>query len=85
MVMEQQKIDWKEFEVIDSRNVSWSSTDEYEIEYENKTYTIRVYEDDNGVELLYLGFDGWETLWGDDDDQIKNALYDLWSEGNLSK
>lgn len=82
--MEQEKlIDWKEFELIDIRNVYYASTDEYEIEYDNKTYTIRVAEDDNGSEVLYLGEDGWEEIYGSSGDAVKDALYNFYEEGGL--
>lgn len=83
--MEQEKlIDLQEFELVDTKNVYWASTDEYEIEYNGKTHTIRIAEDDNGVEVLYLGEDGWEEIYGSSGDPMKDALYDFYEEGGLS-
>ena len=84
--MEQEKVIdiWKDFELIDSKNVYSLSTDEYEIEYDGKTYTIRVTEDDNGIEVLYLCEEGWEEIYGNTGDPIKDSLYLFYEEGGLS-
>jgi hypothetical protein len=70
-----------EIEVLKSKEVYWSSTNQYELKIGKNEYCVRVAEDSNGVEYLMLNEnDGWEDLeegsHGADGDLIVEALND---------
>ena len=70
-----------EIEVLKSKEVYWSSTNQYELKIGKNEYCVRVAEDSNGVEYLMLNEnDEWEDLeegsHGEDGDLIVEVLND---------
>lgn len=70
-----------EIEIIDSKEVYWASTNQYELKIGEKEYCVRVAENSKGCEYLILNGDGhWEDLeedsHGEDGDRILEAIWD---------
>lgn len=70
-----------EIEVVDSKEVYWASTNQYELKIGEKEYCVRVAEDSRGCEYLILNDNGdWDDLeegsHGEDGDLIVEALND---------
>jgi hypothetical protein len=71
-----------EIEVLKSKEVYWSSTNQYELKIGENEYCVRVAENSNGVEYLILDLDSgdWADLeegsHGEHGDLIVEALND---------
>jgi hypothetical protein len=71
------------FDILDSREVYWAVTNQYEIRFEDgEIMEFRAAEDDNGTDFYVLTDDGWESL--EEDNKYHDAFYEAWSEGTLS-
>ena len=75
-----------EIEVLESKEVWWSSTKEYNLKINENKYLVRVLEDSNGTEYLILDLDSgdWADLeegsHGEDGNNIVDALNEGWLE-----
>lgn len=71
-----------EIEVVDSKEVWWATTKQYELKIGENEYCVRVAENSNGCEYLILDLDSgdWADLeegsHGEDGDMIVEALND---------
>ena len=71
-----------EIEVVDSKEVWWATTRQYELKIGENKYCVRVAENSNGCEYLILDLDSgdWADLeegsHGEDGDLIVEALND---------
>jgi hypothetical protein len=72
-----------DIEITYCQNVYWASTDEYTLEVNGNEHTIRYAEDDNGGEMLYLGPDGWSSIFDYEDDPEVAAIIEQWQDGDL--
>jgi len=72
-----------EFDVLDSREVWWQTTNEYELRFDDgEVKQYRASENPKGTEFFVLTSDGWEEL--EDADEYDDAFYEAWSEGELN-
>ena len=75
-----------EIEVVDSKEVWWATTNQYDLKIGENEYCVRVAENSNGCEYLILNLDtgDWDNLeegsHGEDGDLIVEALNDGWLE-----
>ena len=70
-----------EIEVVDSTEVWWATTNQYDLKIGENEYCVRVAENSNGCEYLILNKDAeWDDLeegsHGEDGDLIVEALND---------
>jgi len=71
-----------EFEVIDSKEVWWAVTNQYEVAFKDgNTFSFRAAEDPNGTDFYVLSDDGWSPL--EDGNEYHDSFYEAWSEGTL--
>lgn len=71
------------FDILDSREVYWAVTNQYEIRFEDgEIMEFRAAEDDNGTEFFVLTSDGWDSL--EEGNEYHDAFYDAWEDGSLS-
>jgi len=71
-----------ELEVLDSKEVWWAVTNQYEIRFDDgEILEFRAAEDPNGTEFFVLVSDGWEPL--EDGNKYHDAFYEAWSDGEL--
>ena len=71
------------------KEIYWKSTKELDIEINGKEYCVRVVEDSNGSDIIYLDkHKRWSDLYegeanGDVDIENLNEIYKAWEEGEL--
>ena len=71
------------YEILDSREVYWAVTNQYEIRFDDgEVMTFRAAEDDNGTDFFVLTDDGWSPL--EEGNKFHDAFYDAWSDGELT-
>ena len=71
-----------DFEVINSKEVWWAVTNQYEIRFDDgEILEFRAAEDPNGTEFFVYTDDGWESL--EDGNEKHDAFYEAWSDGTL--
>jgi hypothetical protein len=67
------------FEVLDSKEVWWETTRQYELQFtDGKTLKFRIAESPKYCDLLVLTERGWSAL--DEDDAHQKIIYEQWCE-----
>ena len=69
-----------DLKILDKFEVYSQKTTEYTIELAQKTHTIRISEDSNGIEYLILN-NTWETLEEDSHGEEGNTILELILDG----
>jgi len=68
-----------DFEVLDSREVWWETTKQYELQFtDGKALKFRIAESPKYCDLLVLTEKGWSTI--DEDDKHHMMIYEQWCE-----
>ena len=71
-----------EIKIIDSKEVWWATTKEYELDVEGEIITVRIAETPKSTEFLQWNEStGWEEA--DTDGGIMKMIYEAWCDGEL--
>ena len=71
-----------EIKIIDSKEVWWATTKEYELDVEGEIITVRIAETPKSTEFfVWNESTGWEEA--DTDTGIMEIIYEAWSNGEL--
>ena len=71
-----------EIKVLDTKEVYWATTKEFELDVDGEITTVRIAENSKGAEFFeWNATSGWEE--SDTDDGIMKDIYEAWENGEL--